>query len=56
MYSVHNVYTMNTCALLGTELAGYTCQRLEAWLSCYVECHHGNASINLVTAAPNLMN
>ena len=22
-----------------------TCQRLEAWLS-YVECHHGNASLN----------
>ena len=31
-----------------------TCQRLEAWLSCCGECHHGYASLNLVTAAPNL--
>ena len=109
MCSVHNVYTMNRCALLGTELCRlatadsctfaiartktivvvnlishkqpyrnslhsrnklvfkavcllqrclnllYTCQRLEAWLSCYVEFHHGNTSLNLVTAAPNLI-
>ena len=33
-----------------------TCQRLEAWLSCYVECHHGNASLNQVsTTTPNLI-
>ena len=31
-----------------------TCQRLEAWLSCG-ECHHGNASLDLVTAALNLI-
>ena len=32
-----------------------TCQRLEAWLSCCGECHHGYASLNPVTAAPNLI-
>ena len=32
-----------------------TYQRLEAWLSCYVECHHGNASLNQVTVTPNLI-
>ena len=32
-----------------------TCQGLEAWLSCYVECHRGNASLNQVTTTPNLI-
>ena len=32
-----------------------TCQSLEAWLSCYVECHHGSASLNQVTTTPNLI-
>ena len=32
-----------------------TCQGLEAWLSCFVECHHGNASLNQVTTTPNLI-
>ena len=32
-----------------------TCQRLEACLSCCVECHHGNASLNQVTTTPNLI-
>ena len=58
MCSVNNVYTMIICALLGTELCKLylsECQRLETWLSCYVECHHGNASLNVGTAAPNLI-
>ena len=32
-----------------------TCQRLEAWMSSCGEYHHGNASLNLFTAAPNLI-
>ena len=31
-----------------------TCQRLEAWMSSCGEYHHGNALLNLFTAAPNL--
>ena len=30
-------------------------QRLEAWLSCYVERHYGSASLNQVTTTPNLI-
>ena len=34
-----------------------TCQRLhvEAWLSYYVEYHHGHASLNQVTTTLNLI-
>ena len=32
-----------------------TYQRLEAWMSSRGEYHHGNASLNLFTAAPNLI-
>ena len=32
-----------------------TCQRLEAWMSSYGENHHASASLNLFTAAPNLI-
>ena len=45
--------TMYTSTLYRALLV--TCQRLEAWLSCYVECHHGNASLNQVTTTLNLI-
>ena len=32
-----------------------TCQRLESWMSSNGKYRHGNASLNLFTAAPNLI-
>ena len=46
---IHNVLKSDYRALQ------VTCQRLEGWLSCYGDCHHGNAFQNLVTATPNVI-
>ena len=50
---IAHTYTHNTNYMATVEIRyralQVTCQRLEAWLTCYVECHHGNASLNQVT-------
>ena len=45
------------CTYQCTELCRLLVQMLGAWLSCCGrgDCHHGNAFLNLVTAAPNLI-